>query len=242
MGKIKQAIITAGGLGTRLRPLTLTIPKVMIPILGKPLLQHHIEQFKKHGVGEFFLTLHYLPDVITSYFGDGAKFGVKIHYSTEEVPLGTAGGLKMFEKNLDNEFFYIYGDIFSLVDYSKMGDEFHSKPNAIGMQRVGKLGYRPDVDLADLSDDGRIVKIYPKPHSGFPGNPYSLRGISVLKKRILDFVPDAEYDMGRQLLPEIIEKGYDFYGYECDEYSQGIDTMEKYRAVEEYLKNAEKDD
>lgn len=242
MSRVKQAIITAGGFGTRLRPLTLTIPKVMIPILGKPLLQHHIEQFKKYGVKEFFFTLHYLPEVITSYFGDGEKFGVKVHYSIEDAPLGTAGGLKVFEKKLNDDFFYVYGDIFSLVDYSKMENEFHSKSNAIGIQRVGKMGYRPDVDLADLSDDRRIVRIYPKPHSGRPDNPYSLRGISVLKKKILNFIPDAQYDMGKQLLPDIIERGYDFYGYECDDYSQGIDTMEKYEAVEKYLKNTKKDE
>lgn len=240
--KIKQAIITAGGFGTRLRPLTLTVPKVMIPINGKPLLEHHVNQFKKHGVTEFFFTLHYLPDVITSYFGDGSEFGVKIHYFTEDKPLGTAGALRSFKDLLDDKFFYIYGDIFSLVNYSKMAEEFYEKRGAIGMQRVGRLGYRPDVDLADIDDSGRIVKIYPKPHvNGRPENPYSMRGVFLLKKEVLGFVPEnTEYDMGKQLLPDIVSKNLDFYGYECDDYSQGIDNMEKYQTVEEYLKN--KDD
>ena len=98
---ITQAIILSAGFGTRLRPLTDSMPKVMVPLAGKPLLEHHILQLKKHGVTEFFINLHYLPDVITKYFGDGSKLGVKIHYVLEAPEiLGTAGGVKSFEKNL----------------------------------------------------------------------------------------------------------------------------------------------
>src|SRR5271156_792666 len=102
---IKQAVILAAGLGTRLKPYTDTMPKPMIPILGKPMLQWHVEQFKKHGVTEFFFNLHYLPEVIKNYFGDGSKFGVKIHYFAEQEPLGTAGAIKEFESQLNDEVF-----------------------------------------------------------------------------------------------------------------------------------------
>ena len=234
---IKQAVILSAGLGARLYPITDTIPKPMIPILGKPLLEHHINQFKKHGVSEFFISLHYLPEVIRNYFGDGSKWGVKINYSFEPTPLGTAGGVKQFENQLDDTFFLIYGDIFSLVDYSKMKEVFTAKTDAIGMQRVGLCGYRSDVDLVELDSDNLFAKIHPKPHSARIGNPYSMRGIFILKRRILSYVPKGVYyEIGSQLLPDIVSQGEKFYGYECDEYSKGIDTLDKYEEVQNFYK------
>src|SRR3989344_9541785 len=106
---IKQAIILCAGLGTRLRPMTDTMPKPMLPLLGKPMLEWNIEQFKRHGVSEFFINLHYLPEVIKNYFNDGSKWGVKIHYNLESEIMGTAGGVKNFESQLRDVFFVIYG-------------------------------------------------------------------------------------------------------------------------------------
>jgi NDP-sugar pyrophosphorylase family protein len=102
--KITQAVILSAGIGTRLRPLTDNLPKVMAPIGGKPLLERHFEQFKKYGIKEFFINLHYLPEKITDYFGDGSKWGIKIVYKHEPEILGTAGGVKNFEGVLKNNF------------------------------------------------------------------------------------------------------------------------------------------
>jgi NDP-sugar pyrophosphorylase family protein len=245
---ITQAIISAGGFGTRLRPTTDTMPKPMIPILGKPLLEWHIEQFKKFGVTEFFFTLHYLPQVVMDYFGDGSKWGVKMHYFVEEEPLGTAGAIKKFEAQLDDDFFYIYGDTFSLMDYGKMetvwqkkvaaaraGDD--SKKAPIGMQRVGRSDEYADVDIAELDGSGRIVAVHPKPHTERYPNAYRMRGTFILSKKILSYIPaNGAFELGKQLLPSVIAAGENFYGYECDDYSKGIDTVEKWREVEEYLK------
>ncbi len=235
---VTQAVIAAGGLGTRLRPLTDTIPKVMVPILGKPLLEHHIEQFKKHGVKEFFFTLHYLPQVIIDYFGDGTKWGVKVNYFIEKKLLGTAGGIKKFKDKLDESFFYTLGDIFSLVDYSNVSRVFSEKPDAIGMQRIGKTEKFENIDLVEVNDEKLFLKIHPKPNVSRPPSSYLLRGSFLLNKKILSYIPeDLEYAMTTQLLPNVIARGEKFYGYECDDYSQGIDTAEKLREVEEYLKN-----
>src|SRR3989344_735422 len=152
--RIRQAVILCAGLGTRLRPVTDTIPKPMLPLLGKPMLEYNIEQFKKHGVTEFFFNLHYLPEVIREYFGDGSKWGVKITYNFEPKILGTAGGMKSFEDKLDDTFFLIYGDMLSLVDYSKMAEEFFKKPGAVGMQRMKKTDNYADADVAELAADG----------------------------------------------------------------------------------------
>lgn len=236
---IKQAVILCAGLGTRLRPYTDTIPKAMIPLLGKPLLEWHIEQYKKYGVREFFINLHYLPGIIKSYFGNGAKWGVKIIYVFEQIILGTAGGIKNFEDQLDDSFYVQWGDTFSLVNYTKTSEFFFSHPHAVGTVRVGKMGYRPDVDLLEMDETGRITKVHIRPHSQPIENAYSLRGSMIFKKRILSYIPSkgVPYELGRQVLPEIIARGEKFYGYECEEYSKGIDTVEEWKEVEQYLKD-----
>lgn len=234
---IKQAIISAGGFGTRLRPTTDIMPKPMIPILGKPMLRWHIEQFKKFGITEFFLALHYLPDVVMDYFGDGSSFGVKINYLIEKEPLGSAGGIKKFGPQLDNEFFYIYGDTFSLMDYGKMEEVWRQKPaGAIGIQRMKLTDDYADADVAELDANGRFVAIHTKPHAQRYPNAYRMRGAFILKKKILSYIPgDILFDFGKQLLPAIVTANEVFYSYECDDYSKGIDTIEKWKEVEEYL-------
>ncbi len=232
---IKQAVILSAGLGTRLRPITDNIPKVMIPIAGRPLLERNILQFKKYGVGEFFLNLHYLPDAITNYFGDGSKLDVKINYRFEPEILGTAGGIKSFESKLNEEFFVIYGDIFSLMDYARYYEYWKTKPDAIGMQRIGETANPRDKDLVEVDSELRFVKIYAKPHKELPLNYKGMRGIFILKKRILQYVPEnIYYEIGSQLLPDVIVRGEKFYGYECDDYSKGIDTLGSYKDAEEY--------
>lgn len=239
MTSIKQAVILCAGLGTRLRPLTDTIPKPMIPLLGKPLLEWNIEQFKKHGVTEFFINLYYLPNVIRDYFGDGAKWGVKINYFQEPEILGTAGGVKHFADQLDDTFFLIYGDMLSLMDYTKMADEFAEHPDAIGMQKMQKTDNYADADVAELAEDASFVRIHPKPHTKKYPNAYRMKGVFILHKEILDYIPpDTFYELGKQLLPDVVGRGKKFYSYECDDYSKGIDTMEKYGEVEEYLKKS----
>ncbi|MBI2623063.1 MAG: nucleotidyltransferase family protein [Candidatus Liptonbacteria bacterium] len=236
--KITQAVIAAGGQGTRLRPTTETIPKVMIPILGKPMLEWHVEQFKKHGVKEFFFTLQYLPEVITNHFGDGSKWGVKINYFVEKEPLGSAGGIKAFEKQLGDEFFFIYGDTFSLVDYTKMTENWAKKPaDALGMQRMKKTQDYADADVAELDADGKFVAIHTKPHTATYPNAHRMRGVFIMRKEILQYVPEnTAYDLGKKLMSDIVKRNLKFYSYECDDYSKGIDTIEKWKEVEENVR------
>ncbi len=233
---IRQAVISAGGLSTRLRPATDTMPKPMVPILGKPMLLWHLAQFKKYGVEELFLTLHYLPEVVTDYFGDGSKFGVKIRYFVEREPLGSAGALKQFEGNLGKLFYFIYGDVFSLMDYGKMEAAYRTKEDPIGMQRMKKTGDYADADVAEIDAAGRFVAIHAKPHDHWYPNAYRMRGSFILDKKALAYIPEnTPFDLGKQLLPKIVAEGKNFYSYECDDYSKGIDTMEKLKEVEGYL-------
>src|SRR4030095_15012417 len=94
--RIRQAVILAAGFGSRMRPLTDTLPKAMVPVAGRPLLERHVERLRAHGIEEIFINLHYLPEVIRSHFGDGSRWGVRIDYELEPQIRGTAGGVKGF--------------------------------------------------------------------------------------------------------------------------------------------------
>lgn len=243
--KVSQAVILSAGLGTRLQPITDNIPKVMAPLAGKSLLEWHIEQFRKHGVSDFFINLHYLPEVITNYFGDGAKWDVRIRYFLEKPNiLGTAGGVKSFEDKLGDAFFVIYGDMFSMVDYGKMAEAFRKKPSdAIGMMVVGENDHPQDSDLAEVDDNLKFLKVYCKPHKELPKKWKTLDAVYVLNRKILQYVPSgAFYDLDRQLLPDIVSRGEKFYGYETSDYLFDIGTPERYRKVEEYARKISRGD
>ncbi len=236
--KITQAVLLSAGLGTRLLPLTEDVPKVMLPIGGKPLLEWHIERLKSFGVSEFFINLFYLPEVVRNYFEDGSRWGVHIDYCLEEPAIrGTAGGVKDFEGKLRGDFFVCYGDVFSRVDLGKMRDAFYSRPGAVGMTVVGDTDHPEDSDLVEVADDVRFIKIHPKPHSALPSRYKAMRAAAfIFNERILGYIPaNAYYEIDHQLLPDVLSKGEKFYGYETKEYLKDIGTMERYKQVEEYV-------
>jgi len=240
MNQIKKAVILSAGLGTRLRPITDNIPKVMVPIAGKPLLEHHITQFKKHSVTEFFINLHYLPDTITNYFGDGSKWGVKITYALEEpVIRGTAGGMKNFEQQLREPFFLVYGDMFSRLDYAAMANAFGGRPDQIGMMLIGPSSHPQDSDLVEVDDKMNFLKLHLKPHQALPATDLTLLCTYIFKPEIFSYIPvNSYYEIDHQLLPDILSRGEKFSGYRSDDYILDIGTMDRYREVEEYvLKN-----
>lgn len=239
--KITQAVILSAGLGTRLRPLTDNIPKVMVPLAGKPLLEWHIEQFKKHGLREFFINLHYLPDVIKNYFGDGFKFGVKIKYALEEPEiLGTAGGIKNFQDLLQENFFVIYGDTFYQIDYGRLANFYLSLKDAIGLGTVRRTDHPQDSDLAVIDEGGRILQFLMKPHKELPQKDFwGMSAPYIFSKKILEYIPHEKYyEIDHNLVPDLLSRDYHYYAYRLqkDEFRKDIGTMERYRAVEEYIK------
>ena len=135
-----KAIILAGGLGERLRPLTDNVPKPLLPVKGKPIVQHAIENFKKHGIKDIVLSVGYRADKIKEYFGDGSKFGVKISYCVEDEPLGTGGAIKKASKGIKKTFIAINGDNVADFDWTAIL-KAHKKKEAI---RAFKIGLKSD--------------------------------------------------------------------------------------------------
>ena len=233
---IRQAVLLCAGLGTRLRPFTENAPKAMVPILGTPMIEWNIRRFVQFGVKEFFINLHHLPEQLPSYLGDGSKWGVRIQYRYESDLLGTAGGVKNFESELDEEFFLIYGDIFSHLDYAAMETKWRSLPQAFGMQRVRRADGTLDADLAELDECRRIIAVHPKPHSRVDSDSYPMSGIFILRREVLSHVPAGSYsEIGKDLLPALIARNAPFWGYICEDFTLGVDNLNKRQPVEAYL-------
>jgi NDP-sugar pyrophosphorylase family protein len=210
----------------------------MLPLLGVPMVVWNIRRFREFGVTDFFINLHYLPEVLRGYLGDGSRLGVRIHYHFEPELLGTAGGLKCFEDQLDEEFFLIYGDIFSHADYGAMEKVWRQRPGALGMQTMTRTMDYADADVAELDGEGRVVAVHPKPHTSIYQNAYRMRGVFILNRKILAEVRAGKYsEIGKHLIPAAVARGGSFLGYESSDYSKGIDTFEKWKEVEEYMRS-----
>lgn len=233
-----QAIILSAGFGTRLKPFTNKMPKVMVPIDGRPLLEHHIEQLKKYGVRDILINLHYLPEIIMDYFGDGSKFGVKILYKYEPEILGTAGGVKNFENKIKDSFLVIYGDVLNFIDYNKFEKYFHKKTDTIGVEIIGKTDHPHDSDLVEIDANLKFIKIHQKPHEKLPKNYKSMKAAFIFKKEILNYIPENKYyEIDHQLLPDILSRRLNFYGYKSGDYLNDIGTIERYqKAQEDYFR------
>jgi NDP-sugar pyrophosphorylase family protein len=138
---------------------------------------------------------------------------------------------------LSEEFFLIYGDIFSNADYGAMEKVWRQKPGALGMQTMALAKDYVDADVAELDEAGRVVAVHPKPHTSVYNNAYRMRGVFILRRDILAEVPVGKYyEIGKNLIPAVVARGGSFFGYASGDYSKGIDTHEKWQEVEEYMR------
>ena len=232
-----QAVILSAGEGTRLRPLTNTLPKVMVPIQGKPLLQWHIEHVRKFGIREILINLHYLPNIITDYFKDGEKFGVKIIYSYEEKLLGSGGALLPFKRYITDTFFLLYGDVFTNININKL-EKFHRGKKAEVSIVVRKTDHPKDSDLVAFSDELRVINFYFKPHEKLPTTMYGLAAIYMFDPTVLQLLPQqSPYDLARDFLPKIYKDNRAIFCYNTEAFIKDIGTESRYNHVLELLKN-----
>jgi mannose-1-phosphate guanylyltransferase/phosphomannomutase len=223
-----KAFILAAGLGTRLRSLGLDAPKVMVPIGGKPLLEHHLELFKRQGIREFIVNLHYLPEKITSYFGDGSKFGVSIIYSHEPELLGTAGAVKKMESELRNgPFIVFYGDNLVQVDFGPLL-EFHRDRQALATVALFASPEPWTGGVVETDSNGRVVRFVEKPDRKQVSTNLISAGIFVLEPQVLDVVPAGQFsDFGKDVFPKLLAERRPVYAMEPKAYIQDVGTPER---------------
>jgi mannose-1-phosphate guanylyltransferase/phosphomannomutase len=224
-----KAVVMAGGEGTRLRPLTSNQPKPMVPVVGKPCMEHIIELLRRYGFDEVIVTLAFLPQAIQSYFGDGDSLGIPIEYSLEETPLGTAGSVRQAAGRLDDTFLVISGDALTDVDLRQLVD-FHREREAavtIGLKAVDNP---LDFGIVVTGEDGRIERFLEKPSWGQVFSDTINTGIYVLDPEVLRHVPEGQpFDFSKELFPLLLEMGRPMYGLALDGYWQDIGNLDQYR-------------
>ena len=224
-----KAVVMAGGEGTRLRPLTSNQPKPMVPIVGKPCMEHIVELLKAHGFEDVIVTLAFMPQAIRGYFGDGESYGLSIGYSVEESPAGTAGSVKLAEEALDEPFLVISGDALCDIDLGALV-RFHREREAFVTIGLKSVPNPLEFGIVVTDEDGRIERFLEKPSWGQVFTDTINTGIYVLEPEVLRHVPDDRpYDFSKELFPLLLEMGKPLYGYVADGYWQDIGNLDQYR-------------
>jgi len=225
-----SAVIMAGGYGKRLLPLTERLPKPMLPVGNRPLLELTIQQLRRSGIRDISLTTHYLPESIVQYFGDGSAFGVRLSYLKEDYPLGTAGGIKL-TKPTDKPFLVINGDIITGVPFQEMLN-FHRKHHASLTVGVRKYDVEVPFGVVELNEF-HVNQIREKPSFNFFIN----AGAYLLEPEVRDFIPlGRRFDM-TELIERVIEAGKVVVSFPIMEYWLDIGHHNDYAKAQEDIRN-----
>lgn len=225
-----KAIIIAGGRGERLKPLTDTIPKVMIEMAGRPLLEYVIFLLKKYNIAEFILSLCYLPDKITSYFGDGSKFGVKIDYvfENQDAPLGTAGAIVGARKYIDDTFIVTYADILRELNIDGML-KVHKQNKAFVTLAVYQNKKTDPKSLIKFDRENRVYSFIERPQRKDlkKEKVWSNASFYICEPGIFDYLSyGVRSDFGKDIFPKIIKAGEKVCAYVSTEYFVDIGNRE----------------
>lgn len=233
-----KAMILAAGEGRRLRPLTLTRPKPMLPIGGRPLLEHNIRLLRAHGIREIAINLHYLPQAITDYFGDGKKWDVALHYSYEETLLGSAGALKKIESFFDETSVVLYGDLFTTVNLEPL-IERHRALGAQVTMAVHEVDNPQEKGVVLLDDQGWVKRFVEKPGPDHIFSNLVNAGVYVLEPDVLSWIPPGTpYDFGHHLFPWLLENGKRLAGHPIDDLLIDIGNPASYERAQQWVSQA----
>jgi mannose-1-phosphate guanylyltransferase/phosphomannomutase len=224
-----KAVVMAGGEGTRLRPLTSNQPKPMVPIVGKPCIEHILELAGRHGIEDVIVTVAFLPQAIRSYFGDGETLGMNVEYSVEESPLGTAGSVRLASGHLDDTFIVISGDALCDFDLTEL-IAFHREKGAAATIALKSVENPLEFGIVVTDSDGRVERFLEKPSWSQVFSDTINTGVYVLEPEVLRHVPtDRPYDFSKELFPLLLEMGRPVYGYVAEGYWQDIGNLTQYR-------------
>lgn len=237
-----RAMVLAAGLGTRLRPITYEMPKPMVPVLNRPVMEHILRLLARHGFTETIANLHWFPELIEGYFGDGSACGVSLAYSREERLLGTSGGVRNAAGFLGDSFLVISGDALTDIDLAAMR-EFHESHDAIATLATKRVADTSQFGVAITGSDGRIQGFQEKPDPSEALSDLANCGIYMFRKEIFDFFPppgtseaagpgDPEgfADWAMDVFPRLLDGDVPFYSHEIEAYWNDIGNLEELRA------------
>jgi len=223
-----KAIIMAGGEGSRLRPLTCDLPKPMVPIMNKPIMEHIIELLSKHGITEIGVTLMYLPQKIKESFGNGSNFGVNIHYFTEDTPLGTAGSVHNAVDFLDDTFIVISGDGLTNMNLTE-AIEFHQKKKAVATLVLSKVAVPLEYGVVITDENSAITGFLEKPSWGEVFSDTVNTGTYILEPEMFKYFPKGKnYDFSQDLFPLLLREKRPLFGFITQDYWCDIGDLKAY--------------
>jgi mannose-1-phosphate guanylyltransferase/mannose-1-phosphate guanylyltransferase/phosphomannomutase len=235
-------MVLAAGLGTRLRPITYEMPKPMVPVLNKPVMEHILRLLARHGFSETIANLHWFPELIEGYFGDGSSCGLSLSYSREEALLGTSGGVRNAAGFLGDSFLVISGDALTDIDLAAMR-EFHESHDGIATLAMKRVQDTSQFGVAIVGADGRIQGFQEKPDPAEALSDLANCGIYMFRSEIFDFFPapgtskaagegdPAGFaDWAMDVFPRLLEGDVPFYSHEIDAYWNDIGNLEELRA------------
>lgn len=227
-----RAIIMAGGFGTRLRPLTVNLPKPMVPMLNKPMIEHIINLLKHHSLDKIIASLFFQPEAIINYFGDGSSLGVKLNYVKAEADYGTAGSVKnaVSVLGLKNEQILITsGDVLTDIDLSK-ALEFHKSRKSKATIVLSRSKNPLQFGIVITDENGKITRFLEKPSWGEVFSDTINTGIYILEPEVLDMIPyREEFDFSKDLFPSMLEKNMGLYGYITEGYWRDVGNLNEYQ-------------
>jgi mannose-1-phosphate guanylyltransferase len=231
-----KAMILAAGRGQRLRPLTDTCPKPMIPIAGKPLLEHVVRLLASHGFDQLAINFSHLPQLIRDHFGDGRGFGVEITYSFEEQLLGTAGAVRRMAAFFDEPFLVYYGDNLANANLTDLW-RAHQDHNALASIGLLWMDDPTNRGIVRVDADGYILGFIEKPQADEVFDDYLINGGTyVLDPAILEHIPAAgASDFSHDIFPALLQKGKPLYGHKLKGQLLSTDTPQRYANTQKQI-------
>ncbi len=231
-----KAVLMAGGFGTRIQPLTHSVPKPMVPLLGRPMMEHIIGQLRDAGITEIVVLLFYTPEAIRSYFGDGSRFGVRLEYVLPDDDYGTAGAVKLAEPFIDSTFLVMSGDLVTDFDLPKIV-AFHRTRETPVTITLTSVPNPLQFGVVITDADGRIRRFLEKPGWGEVFSDTVNTGIYVLEPEVFRAIPPGKnFDFSKDLFPVFLREERAIYGYNAQGYWRDVGDPDSYReAVREIL-------
>jgi mannose-1-phosphate guanylyltransferase/phosphomannomutase len=227
---MNKAVIMAGGFGTRLRPLTMTVPKPMVPLLNKPMMEHIVNLLKKYNINDIVSVLYFHPEIITDHFGDGSDFDIKMTYKMAQADYGTAGAVRNAAEHLKDRFIIISGDVLTDFDLQKAID-FHIEKKSKATLLLTRVEAPLQYGIVMTDDSGRVTRFLEKPSWGQVFSDTINTGIYILEREVLDLIPfQEEFDFSKDLFPLMLEKNMPLYGYISEGYWKDVGNLNEYQA------------
>jgi len=228
-----KAMILAAGVGSRLDPLTRNIPKPMVPIVNRPVIEHIVDLLRRHQMNDIMINLHYLGDTIANYLGDGSKFGVRIEYSREEELWGDAGSVKrcesFFADGTSEPFLVVGGDDISDKDLSKLVKS-HKDNKALATIGLSLVDDPSEYGIVLVNERGRITRFLEKPKGEFIFSNTANTGVYIFDQSIFDYIPKGTfYGFGHNLFPHLLDQKKPIFGHLTSSYWRDVGNLKVYR-------------